>query len=150
MNPTTNTKAKSKKTATPSTASLEEFNSGVLYALVSLHGMPKLVAQELVVADREFLASRFERGDLSVLEAADELSVKPGTAAGWVQIDEDALVLNFDGEVERLLKQALDTGLFGANRREVVDAMVRRGVEAVLPVLSACTGNRSGRVSNWQ
>jgi len=139
--------SKSKKAVVPAAqstlpaeppATIDDFRSAVRYLLISDHGMPAMVADEVIGLDDPYLQRIFGEGGsdgASPMEAAEELAIKPSSGKSWVKVGEDQVVFPVGGPINQYLEQLVATGLFGDNRTQVVEAMVRRGIESVLPLL---------------
>lgn len=138
---------KAKKAAHPVSSSsldsktlptLDDFRAAVRYLLITGHGTPAMVADELIQLDDLYLQRIFTEGGsdgASPMEAAEELAMKPVIGKAWVKLGEGQMVLSMGDRTGEYVDQLVTTGLFGDNCQQVVEAMVRRGIEAVLPVL---------------
>lgn len=117
---------------------LDDFRAAVRYLLITGHGTPAMVADELIQLDGLYLQRIFTEGGrdgASPMEAAEELAMKPVIGKAWVKLGEGQMVLSMGDRTGEYVDQLVTTGLFGDNCQQVVEAMVRRGIEAVLPVL---------------
>lgn len=132
---------------------LEKFMEAVRYMLVHGSGMPELVADEVMKADRRYIEQAFDEigiGEGSVCEVAEQLQFKRptggdrGGVSEWRRIEEGQVVLSIDGRVGDVVRLALETGLYGATTEDVVSALLRRGLEVILPVLHVAPGASRG------
>lgn len=117
---------------------LDDFRAAVRYLLITDHGMPAMVADEVIKLDDLYLQRIFGEGGsdgASPMEAAEELAIKPSSGKSWVKLGDDQVVFPVGGHINQYVEQLVATGLFGDNRTQVVEAMVRRGIESVLPFL---------------
>ncbi|HBD37907.1 hypothetical protein ACUXQ2_006248 [Cupriavidus metallidurans] len=118
-------------------ATFDEFRAGVSYLLVHDHGMPEVVARDVLEGETEYLQQAFQDGtDRRPLltEVAEELAFKPRSGGGWIRTDEDHLLLEVNERVRVLLDGIAKTGLYGGTPEEVAQALLCRGIETVLPV----------------
>ena len=118
-------------------ATFDEFRAGVSYLLVHDHGMPEIVARDVLEGEAEYLEQAFQEGaDRKSLltEVAEELAFKPRSGGGWIRTDEDHLLLEVNERVRVLLDRIAKTGLYGGTPEEVARALLCRGIETVLPV----------------
>lgn len=116
-------------------ATLEEFQSAIRFLLINEHGMPELVADDLMKIDEDYVQNAFadpgERETL-VMEVATELTVRPKEGLKWVHVSHDQLVLDINGPMQAYLEQLVEVGLYGDTVAQVARAMLSRGVEVVL------------------
>ncbi|CAN7568826.1 hypothetical protein [Acidovorax delafieldii] len=127
---------------------LDDFRASVRYLLITGHGTPAMVADELIQLDDLYLQRIFTEGGsdgASPMEAAEELAMKPLVGKAWVKLGEGQMVFSIGDRTGEYVDQLVTTGLFGDNPQQVVDAMVRRGIEAVLPVLQLTQPVKSNR-----
>ncbi|WP_321820829.1 MULTISPECIES: hypothetical protein [unclassified Burkholderia] len=120
-------------------ATLADFRAAVRYLLLNEHGMPELVADEVLEADAQYVQSAFEESgvrDTAVSEIATELAIAPRNDRQWVKVEDGQLVVTVNERVTDLLKRLADTGLYGDSIACVAATLLCRGIEAVLPVLS--------------
>jgi transcriptional regulator with XRE-family HTH domain len=129
-------------------ATFAQYREAVRFLLVNDVGTPELVADALLEADENFLRGAFEeRRGLTLLDVVDELRVRPSAACSWVQLEkgqvivdptaDDHVILRFSSKLGALLDSVVQTGLYGETKEAVVDGLVRRGIEAVLPMVTA-------------
>lgn len=127
---------------------LNDFRTAVRYLLITDHGMPAMVADEVIKLDDPYLQRIFGEGGsdgASPMEAAEELAIKPSSEKSWVKLGDDQVVIRASGYINQYVDQLVGTGLFGDDRTQVVDAMVRRGIESVLPVLQLSPSPKRNR-----
>lgn len=139
----TKPEAKSAK-KTGDLATFDEFREGVSYLLVHDHGMPEIVAKEVLEGEAEYLEQAFKEGTdrkLLLTEVAQELAFKPRSGGGWIRTDEEHLLLKVHGRVRMLLDRIAKTGLYGGAPEEVAQALLCRGIETVLPVAQNLDAN---------
>lgn len=125
-------------------ATFDEFRAGVSYLLVHDHGMPEIVARDVLEGEAEYLEQAFQDGadrKLLLTEVAEELAFKPRSDRGWIRKDEDHLLLEVNEIVRALLDRIAKTGLYGGNPEEVAQALLCRGIETVLPVAQSLDAN---------
>ncbi|AVA38248.1 hypothetical protein [Cupriavidus metallidurans] len=118
---------------------LDEFRAAVRYLLVNDYGMPELVADETLNIDAQYVQNAYDESglkDSSISDVADELAIKPRENREWVKVDSGQLIVTINDSVDGLLKRLANTGLYGDSIPDVAAAMLRRGIEAVLPALS--------------
>jgi len=119
-----------------------EFRAAVRFMLVNEHGMPELVADEVLENDAKYVQDSFqENGEnrSSVADVANELAIKPSKNREWVKVDAGQMVLTVDSRVEELLTNLMSTGLDGDSLADVAATLLCRGIETVLPVLPLAT-----------
>ncbi|WP_425953000.1 hypothetical protein [Ralstonia pseudosolanacearum] len=117
---------------------IEDFRAAVRFLLVNDHGMPDLVADDVLLADENYVQEAFEEGGkngATVAAVAEELSIKPRENREWIKVDDGQLVVTISTRADELLNRLLSTGLYGNTVADVAAAMLCRGIEAVLPVL---------------
>lgn len=124
----------------------EEFREAVKYLLLNDHGMPKLVAEEILSADVDFLETNhglFTKLDNAVAKTADSFAFEPVSGVTWVQLkpgmrtaDKDQVVIDVGGEMGRYLERLVALGLHGAERDAVASIMLARGIESVFPLIA--------------
>lgn len=124
---------------------LEEFRSAVKWILVNDHGMPELVAEEILSADADFLKRKHEtfHADADMIaKTAEAFAYEPPAGVTWIRLEkgvrtagEDQVVIDVGGELERYLGRLVALGLYGEDRDAVAKAMLARGIEAVFPLL---------------
>jgi len=117
---------------------MEEFRVAVKYLLLNEYGMPELVANEMLLADAQYVQNAFDEcglKDSSISDVAEELSIKPRANREWVKVDEGQLIVTVNNRIDDLLKRIANTGLYGDTVADVVVTLLCRGIEAVLPVL---------------
>lgn len=116
-------------------ATLEEFQSAIRFLLVNEHGMPELVADDLMKIDEAYVQNAFadvsERETL-VMEVATELTVRPKKGLTWVRVNDGQLVLDINEPMQGYLNQLVEAGLYGDTAAEVARSMLCRGIEVVL------------------
>ena len=126
------TKATTEPKARKST--LEQYREGVRHLLIQEHGMPEIVADEVLDTDATYIRDSFNDASL-IAEVALELSIKPSRDRVWVKLDPAELIVTANTPVAELLKRLLKTGLYGDSVAEVANTMLRRGIEATMQVL---------------
>ena len=130
--------------------SVEEFREAVKYVLMTDHGMPQLIADEILDDDPEFLERHRQTyhesiGDVgAVVRAAHGFRFEPPKGLKWVALekgqcvaDEDQIVLNANGAVGKYLDSLVTLGLHGNTRNAVASAMLAKGIETVFPLIFA-------------
>lgn len=123
----------------------DEFREAVKYILLNDHGMPDLVAEEILSADVEFLETNhglFSKLDNAVAKTANSFAFEPATGITWVQLqtgmrtaNKDQVVIDVGGEMGCYLEHLVQLGLHGASRDAVARIMLARGIESVFPLI---------------
>jgi hypothetical protein len=139
--PTPKTEAKP-ATKSEKKATLEEFRVAVRYLLTTDYGMPELIADEVLLADEQYLRESHGDGDVSVSDVADELAFKPHKNRAWVKIEDGQLIVDVNDQVKSILDRLAGTGLYGDSPAQVAVSLLCRGIETVLPVLPLAAANK--------
>ena len=122
---------------TSDVATFEDFRGGVSYLLVHEHGMPEIVARDVLEAEADYLEKSFqEAGDRRVMvtEVAEELACEPRRNVEWIRKAKGDMILSLNDKVRELLESIATTGLYGGTPEDVAQVLLCRGVETVLPV----------------